>query len=235
MCKRPMSTMTGDAAGNREPMTTQHISAAQRTRMRARRVSGGRPNRGVGLFCCRSMLSINCRLFRLGDIGLGPCREQNQSAWQAEAPAPPWKDGHQQAATDVLGVRIRDPKFSSAPLHVLVIASGYRRLEAQRTEASDQVLPFDWTNGRHSSDFADLKALAVNVRNRGVIGNAEEHPSLQYALQLLPAGFEGLGIRPDARDGRNVAIERPVILDNLVAGLAHGRPNIRSEHASLSH
>src|ERR1035437_2051379 len=66
MCKRPMSTMTGEAAGNREPMTTQHISAAQRTRMRARRVSGGRPNRGVGLFCCRSMLSINCRLFRLG-------------------------------------------------------------------------------------------------------------------------------------------------------------------------
>src|ERR1035437_9154877 len=110
-----------------------------------------------------------------------------------------------------------------------------RRLEAQRTEASDQVLPFDWTNGRHSSDFADLKALAVNVRNRGVIGNAEEHPSLQHALQLLPAGFEGLGIRPDARDGRNVAIERPVILDNLVAGMAHGRPDIRSEHASLSH
>ena len=108
-----------------------------------------------------------------------------------------------------------------------------RRLEAQRTEASDQVLPFDWTNGRHSSDFADLKALAVNVRNRGVIGNAEEHPSLQHALQLLPAGFEGLGIRPDARDGRNVAIERPVILDNLVAGLAHGRSDIRSEHASI--
>src|ERR1035441_1451465 len=44
-----------------------------------------------------------------------------------------------------------------------------RRLEAQRTEASDQVLPFDWSNGRHSSDFADLNALAVNVRNRGVI------------------------------------------------------------------
>jgi hypothetical protein len=46
-----------------------------------------------------------------------------------------------------------------------------------------------------------------------VIGNAEEPPSLQHALPLLPAGFEGLGIRPDARDGRNVAIERPVILD----------------------
>jgi hypothetical protein len=46
-----------------------------------------------------------------------------------------------------------------------------------------------------------------------VIGNAEEPPSLQHALPLLPAGFEGLGIRPDAGDGRNVAIERPVILD----------------------
>src|ERR1035437_3701463 len=63
-----MSTMTGEAAGNREPMTTQHISAAQRTRMRVRHVSGGKPNRGVGLFCCRIMLSINCRLFRLGAL-----------------------------------------------------------------------------------------------------------------------------------------------------------------------
>jgi hypothetical protein len=80
----------------------------------------------------------------------------------------------------------------------LVIASGYRRLEAQRTEASDQVLPFDWTNGRHSSDFADFKVLAVNVRNRGVIGNAEQYPSLQHAFQLFPASFQGLGIRPDA-------------------------------------
>src|ERR1035437_7766335 len=223
MCKRPMPTMTGEAAGNREPMTTQHISAAQRTRMRARRVSGGRPNRGVDLFCCRSMLSINCRLFRLGDIGLGPCREQNQSAWQAEAPAPPWKDAHQQAATDVLGVRIRDPKFSSAPLHVLVIASGYRRLEAQRTEVSDQVPPLDGTNGGHSGDLADLEAVAVDVGNRGVIGDAEHHPSLQHALQLFPASLQCLGIRPDARDGRNGAIERPVIFYNLVAGMAHGR------------
>src|ERR1035437_9572329 len=178
------------------------------------------------------MLRFNDCLFRLGDIGLGPCREQNQSAWQAEAPAPPWKDAHQQAATDILRVRIRYPKLSSAPLHVLVISAGHRRLEAQRTEVSDQVLPFDWTNGRHSSDFADLKALAVNVRNRGVIGNAEQHPSLEHTFQLFPAGFEGLGIRPDARDGRNVAIERPVILDNLVAGLAHDRAEIRSEHAS---
>src|ERR1017187_2718840 len=78
------------------------------------------------------MLSINCRLFRSGDIGLGPCREQNQSAWQAEAPAPPWKDRHQQAATDVLGVRIRDPKFSSAPLHVLASAAGGSKPSARR-------------------------------------------------------------------------------------------------------
>ena len=66
-----------------------------------------------------------------------------------------------------------------------------RRLEAQRTEASDQVLPFDWSNGRHSSDFADLKALAVNVRNRGVIGNAEEHPSLQHAPPTPPGRLRG--------------------------------------------
>jgi hypothetical protein len=58
------------------------------------------------------------------------------------------------------------------------------------------------------------------------------HPS-STLLPLLPAGFEGLGIRPDARDGRNVTIERPVICYNLVAGLAHGCPNIRSEHASI--
>src|ERR1035437_6098491 len=78
------------------------------------------------------MLSINCRLFRLGDIGLGPCREQNQSAWQAEAPAPAWKDAHQQAATDVVGVRIRYPKLSSAPLHVLASAAGDSKPSARR-------------------------------------------------------------------------------------------------------
>src|ERR1035437_4996974 len=78
------------------------------------------------------MLRFNDCLFRLGDIGLGPCREQNQSAWQAEAPAPPWKDGHQQAATDVLGVRIRDPKFSCAPLHVLASAAGGSKPSARR-------------------------------------------------------------------------------------------------------
>ena len=54
------------------------------------------------------------------------------------------KDAHQQAAPDILRVRIRYPKPSSAPLHVLVIAAGYRRLGALSTEASDQFLPLDW-------------------------------------------------------------------------------------------
>ena len=35
-------------------------------------------------------------------------------------------------------------------------------------------------------------------------------------------GFQGFGIRQDARDRGNLAIERPVILDDLVAGLTHG-------------
>src|ERR1035441_1441487 len=52
--------------------------------------SGGRPNRASLIFG-RSMLRFNDCLFRLGDIGLGPCREQNQSAWQAEAPAPHYR------------------------------------------------------------------------------------------------------------------------------------------------
>jgi hypothetical protein len=42
------------------------------------------------------------------------------------------KDAHQQAATDVLGVRIRDPKFSSAPLHVLASAAGDSKPSARR-------------------------------------------------------------------------------------------------------
>jgi hypothetical protein len=31
--------------------------------------SGEGPNPGVGLFCCRSILSVNYRLFRLADLG----------------------------------------------------------------------------------------------------------------------------------------------------------------------
>src|ERR1017187_3777033 len=71
--------------------------------------SGGRPNRASLVFG-RSMLRFNDCLFRLGDIGLVPCREQNQSAWQAEAPAPPW----------------------SAPLHVLASAAGGSKPSARR-------------------------------------------------------------------------------------------------------
>lgn len=41
------------------------------------------------------------------------------------------QDAHQQAATYILRVGIRDPELSSASLHVLVIAAGHRRLEAQ--------------------------------------------------------------------------------------------------------
>ena len=40
------------------------------------------------------------------------------------------------------------------------------------------------TNRRNSSAVADFEAVAVNVRNRGVIGNADQHPSLQDALQM---------------------------------------------------
>src|ERR1017187_2618512 len=56
MCKRPISTISAEAAGDKEPITTQQMSAAQKARMRARRVSGGRPSRGGGLFCFPSML-----------------------------------------------------------------------------------------------------------------------------------------------------------------------------------
>src|ERR1017187_10380385 len=143
------------------------------------------------------------------------------------------QDAHQQAAAYVLRVWIRDPKLYTAAFHVLVIATGYRRLEAQCTQASDQVPALDRTNGRHSSDFADFEAVAVNLRNRRVIGDAEEYPSLQHALQLFPASLEGPGIRPDARDRRDIAIERSVILDDFVPGLMHGCPDIRSEHGSI--
>ena len=124
------------------------------------------------------------------------------------------KDAQQQPATDVLRVGIRYPELSSAPLHLLVVASGHGRLEAQRAKASDQVLALDWTNRGHSGDFANLDAVAAEVRNRGAIGNADQHPSLQDALQLIPASFQGFGICPDARDRWDMAIVRPVILDS---------------------
>ena len=59
------------------------------------------------------------------------------------------------------------------------------------------------------------------------------HP-YQGALQLFPASFQGFGIRPDARDRGNIAIERPVILDDPVAGPTHGCPDIRSERAIMN-
>jgi hypothetical protein len=86
-----------------------------------------------------------------------------------------------------------------------------RRTQGARSPAhggkrSGLVLPLEWTNGGHSSDFADLKAVAVDIGTRGVIGNTEQDPSLQHTFQLFPASLQGLGIRPDARDGGNVAI-----------------------------
>ena len=42
------------------------------------------------------------------------------------------KDSHQQAAPDVIRVRIRDPELSSTPLHVLVIC---RRIQVTRSQA----------------------------------------------------------------------------------------------------
>ena len=57
MSRRLIATMRGDAAGAREPMTTQQISTAQRARSRVR------------LFGSRCMLSFTgaCFLFRLGE------------------------------------------------------------------------------------------------------------------------------------------------------------------------
>src|ERR1035437_198175 len=64
MWRRPMAAMRGEAAGDREPMTTQQISTAQRTRSRVR-LSGS-----------RSMLSFTGThfLFRLAEPALR-CRE----------------------------------------------------------------------------------------------------------------------------------------------------------------
>jgi hypothetical protein len=40
------------------------------------------------------------------------------------------KNAHKQTTANILRVRIRDSQLSAASLHVLVIATGYRRLEA---------------------------------------------------------------------------------------------------------
>jgi len=92
------------------------------------------------------------------------------------------KDAQKQALANILRVRIRDPQFSATSPHVLVIAAGYRRVKAQSAEIGNQLSPFDRTKGRHSGDFTDFDAIAINLRNRGVIGDAEEQPSFQHAL-----------------------------------------------------
>ena len=43
-----MSTISGEAAGDREPITTQQMSTAQKARMSARRVSGGKAEAAAG-------------------------------------------------------------------------------------------------------------------------------------------------------------------------------------------
>jgi len=44
----PVSTLTGEAAGDSEPITTQQMSTSHKPRMSVRRAPGGRPNRGWG-------------------------------------------------------------------------------------------------------------------------------------------------------------------------------------------
>ncbi len=74
--------------------------------------------------------------------------------------------------------------------------------ETQHTQARDQLSAFDRADGRQLSDFPDFDAVPVNLRNRGVIGNAEQHPSCKHALQFFTAGLESFGMRPDARNRR---------------------------------
>ena len=114
-----------------------------------------------------------------------------------------------------------------------MIAAGHRRLKAQNAQVCNRLPTLDGTDGGHSSDFADFDAVTVNVRNRGVIGDAQKHPTFQNALQFFPAALHGLGIGPGAGNGRYFALERTIVLDNFVPGLAHGRPNIRSEHRPI--
>jgi hypothetical protein len=71
-------------------------------------------------------------------------------------------------------------------------------------------------SGGQSGHFADLDAVAVHIRNRGVIGNAERRPPLQHALWLFPARLQRRAIRPvmptwtqmARSNGANV-VERP--------------------------
>lgn len=89
------------------------------------------------------------------------------------------------------------------------------------------------TDGGHSSDLADFDAATVNIRNRGVIGDAQKHPPLQHAFQFFPAVLQSLGICPDAWNGRYLAIERTIVLDDFVPRLTHGGPKIRGQHDAI--
>jgi len=51
-----MAAITGLAAGNSEPTTTQQISTGPECQDDGVPASGEGPNPGVGLFCCRSIL-----------------------------------------------------------------------------------------------------------------------------------------------------------------------------------
>src|SRR6266542_5770384 len=119
-----------------------------------------------------------------------------------------------------------------------MIPAGYRRLKAQSAQARDQLPPFDGTNGGHSDDFVDFDPVAVNVGNRGVIGDAEEQPSFQCAFQFFPAALERMGVGPNTGDRRYFAVKRAVVLNDFVTSLSHGGPDVRSQHAyilSLQH
>ena len=58
----------------------------------------------------------------IGRLGLKASKSEGFPFLSLDAGLP--KDAHQQAPTDVLRVRIQDPKLSSAAFHVLVVAAG---------------------------------------------------------------------------------------------------------------
>src|SRR5205085_11499425 len=64
----------------------------------------------------------------------------------------------------------------------------------------------------------------------GMVGDAQKHPSFEHALEFFAASLQSLGISPNAGNGRYFAIERTIVLDDFVPGLAHGGPDVRSEH-----
>jgi hypothetical protein len=143
------------------------------------------------------------------------------------------EDPHQQSAADVLRMRIRNAQLSTASPHVLVIATGNRRIEAQSAQTGNQFSAFDGTNGGHSRDFANFDAMAFDVRYRSVIGDTEKNPPFQNALQFFAATLQGLGVGPHAGNGGDFAIERTIVLYDFVPCLAHGGPNVRRQHVLI--